>query len=306
MSYSKAKLLLLSIFVTTGYSLDSFAETPTSGPATFEGRKVYMDSEINDAIQSNLLMDIDKLISQNSADFQGLDLFKLKSRIPDIKIFIAAGEPLTGSGVRNGAINFTRENFVILNNATTKSQSHTQTKLLHWHEALGALGYNDENYLISGSIYMKVTTPHTQFTPTLKQRLEKQFNEPLNKNNKIFRSIDGGATGVGGGGDGQTAEIKTVLLYYLNEVAPSAQNKSDKVNALIDLAIDTPIESKEYASEYLSLKEYGRLSIGINRYNTKISLLVDPKEWHPIRPQTSLSESNFELLMQITTVLRNL
>lgn len=301
------KAFCLPLIVMLAYCLDSGAQSHLSKTFAFEGRTLHMDPEINSAVHDNLLAGVNKLLAQNPPEFQGIDLQRLKAKIPTVKILIATGEPLVGSGVRNDGVNFTTENFAILNYETTKKHSPTQTIIIQWHESLEALGYNDANNLLSNAIVLKSQNPSLTLAPVITEKLKAQFNEPLRTKNRVSRS-EGGATSVGGGGDGETAEIKMILLYLMNKsMLNLSAEDTEKMNHFMESAMNTPLESKEFIAHYRDVKSYGRLSFGINTFDNKITILIDPKEWQPINgPISSMSDSNLELLTQIATVLRYL
>lgn len=303
MSYDKVKLIILSVFVISVYAVDSFSEST----ATLLNRKIYKDQEAHQIIQDNLLDTVDRLIAQNSPDLDGVDLQKLKSSIPSINWYVYSGEPLVGSGIRSDAVNLPEQRIVLLNYENTKVFSSIQMSLIQWHEAYGALGYNDENILLSVITVLKANNPDFKLSSSLKKNFQKQFNEPIISQNKIYIAA-GGATSVGGGGNGKTAEVKMILLMLLNKIALAQKDENtQQTEKLMSLLVDTPIESNEFESQYLHLINNGRLSIGINKFNGKISILIDPKEWEPLAKNIlPLSNKNLELVTQIANVLRYL
>ncbi len=305
MRYSRIDSLLLSILVTIVYSVAS--STEDSDLVVLKGHKIYLDQESQKIIRNNLISQIDQLLAQKHAEFSDVDLNQLKSRINRIRVGIAVGEPLVGSGVRNDAVNFNQQNIILLNYDRTKNYSPVQMSILQWHEALGALGYNDENYLLSSGLFQKLATPSQALNPHILKRFITQFNEPLREKNIEFNNSDGGVTAVGGGGDGETAEIKMFLLSLLNKLPPTTTPEAAaKIQVYIDKAIDTPIETDELLEKYLSVKEYLRVKIGINRLNGKITILINPAHWRPSIKFHFQNPDNAELLTEIATVIHYL
>lgn len=311
MEHMRLKTFLLSVIVTLVYSLNTWSSDFDGLPKKtmmVAGRIIYFDEKISKSVRQELLNEVNGLISQNSPDLKGINLEELKARTQKIVVVVADGKPFVGSGYRNGAVNFPEKETVVYNYGKLKNYSGTQRALIQWHEALGAMGYNDGNYLASTSITQKITAPKLQLHPQIQSRLKNQLNEPKMNQDNVWKEKDGGASGVGGGGDGDIAEIKWALLSYLNLLATQNelgdQTKSPK---LIDLAIDTPLESTEFISKYQIISQFKNVKIARNKFTEKVCLLVDPDGWQPIdRTGGIVSENNLKFIIDIIIVLETI
>jgi hypothetical protein len=95
------------------------------------------------------------------------------------------------------------------------------------HESLGALGYIDDNYQISNSLYMlydEAASPLKASSffslPELQSsfRQPKRFNNPTDAQNVLNLLARGGSNGVGGGGDPHAQLVKFEAIYFLLHV----------------------------------------------------------------------------------------
>lgn len=304
MRYIAIKAFALSLLVTTVYAIDSRGQS--SGGNTFHssGRTFYIDNQIGQIIRANLLRDLDVLSGARFPEFANINVENLRARIPSIKVVSYSGDAMIGSGVRSDAINFTKQNFILLNHEKMGGYSPRQVQIMQWHEALGALGYDDENYLLSSTLTMRVADPQMRLSSVIVERFQKQFNAPLRKDNKISKQIEGGATGIGGGGDGETAEIKMLTLSYLNKMySYVATSDFKKLNTILKVAIDTNIESKDLSDRYSKVLGGERVGMGVNSFDAKIDILVDTKYWgHQANGEISTSAER--LLQEVMAVLK--
>jgi hypothetical protein len=101
------------------------------------------------------------------------------------------------------------------------------------HESLGALGYVDDNYQISNSLYLlydAATAPREAAAPqklssffTLPEfqssfKQPRRVGNPTNVQNILNPLTRGGSNGVGGGGDPYAELVKFRAIYYLLHV----------------------------------------------------------------------------------------
>ncbi len=95
------------------------------------------------------------------------------------------------------------------------------------HESLGALGYIDDNYQISNSLYMlydEATSPlkASRFfsLPEFQSSFTRprRFNNPTDAQNVLDSLAEGGSNGVGGGGDPHAELVKFEVIYFLLHV----------------------------------------------------------------------------------------
>lgn len=299
MRYSRISIHTLPILVILVYSLNTVAIPggTTTGVATpvvaapapeesdfqylmIEGRKVYYNAALTRDYRRNIQQAIDKIAASGSPDLQGVDFAEMKKRSEQIFVTVADGKPFVGSGYRNGAVNFAKQGMIIFNLEKIRKNGHNQNILKSWHEALEAMGYNDNNYLASSVFSQKAADPQTPLHPRVAKRLIQQLNEPRIQINKTWKEADGGATGVGGGGDGDIAEIKGALLFVLQKLAVLGELGSPTdSDALIDVAIDTPIESIEFESKYRFISKVAKITVARSLITDELTVLVNPQDW---------------------------
>jgi hypothetical protein len=271
-------------------------------------QKLYEQDSTSKIVQSKLLQDTQVLRSMKFTEFQHLNLESIDRAIRQLRFVIVDGQPLIGSGYRNGAVNLVEEQSILFNHLKFKDYSENQKTMLLWHEAWSAMGYDDDNYFLSVYIALKITQPELVIHPHIRQQFIKQSSQPLRTRNIRFAG-EGGATGVGGGGDGMTAEVRQALISYINLLATKPENFDGIENTIkiVELAIETPIESLEFVEQYKSVGTYKRLSFGINKHTSQITILIDPREWIPLdRSGRVITSNHIELLNQIITVLEAL
>lgn len=80
-----------------------------------------------------------------------LSLADLRSLALNISTSLNESEPVSGSGdkMRKSAVHFIEQQHIVLNLADLKAADTLVLKWLLFHEALGALGFNDENYQLT-------------------------------------------------------------------------------------------------------------------------------------------------------------
>ncbi len=299
----------LAILVTCGYSLVGLGiESNPQPPPNFSGenRTLYAPQILTDKSFQVTLKDIDNLIALKDKDLCGVNLDDLKQRVQKIKFGLVDGEPIVGSGYRNGALNLPEEKVVLYNLQKMEGYSIRQKTILRWHETFGAAGFDDDNYFLSVVVAIKLTS-RTTLHPELTKRFVQQFNRTRIQKDKTFGLLAaGGATGVGGGGDGVTAEIKWMLISYMNQFSTKL-GTPEQTTELLDLAIDTPLESLEFKDKYSGLITYHQLSIGINMFNTQMTILIKESDWiSPDENGSVVRQENIELINEIIDVLRAL
>lgn len=295
MNITRLVFKYVAVLVTTVYSVATLGTEPSELIVD-----IQMSQKMTQEIQSVLLKDIEVLTSLNAEEFHELDLKQIKSDIPKLVVAINLGPPLVGSGYRNGGVNFTEQNTFILNYEKLAEYSRSQKIFLTWHETLGALGYNDDNYLISIALLQKIANPQTEFHSEVKKRIRAQLNEAKRTQNLRFQSRNGGATGVGGGGDGDIAEIKSELFNILNYLALNNQITP----SVLVTAFDTAIESIEFQNRYSFTVPMLRTKIARNDFSGKFSILVNTKEWDSNDNLNGrLSQRNMDLINEIIDIL---
>ncbi|MDX9732441.1 MAG: hypothetical protein RBT63_11770 [Bdellovibrionales bacterium] len=280
--------------------------TPFGTPIHIEdGRAFYFSNDLQtDAIHS-LRDKLDLLIARDHKEFDGVDLKGLRSKLDQIRVFIYSGEPFIASGVRAAAVNFAKQGFILLHYDRTKKYSAKQILIILFHEALGALGYHDDNYLLTACLFMKLQEPNRPLSPFIEQRMRRQFDKPKITQNQVLIASGGGATSVGAGGDGVTAEVKVHVLSLLNQSHPTLSIESQALlERIMEDVINTHFESFEFRDRYGHIIEYGRLGIGLNKLTTNFDILINTDEWNPVMSLNSITRSNMELLEQIAIVLR--
>ena len=123
-------------------------------------------------------------------------------------------------GARTTSVYLVKDKTVIVNLQMLHNLIGKPVHLNNWalHEAMGALGYDDENYDLSSSIAFLANTKHD-----IQSSLDYVKNNfaviTKAKDDKVY-ALRGGSTVVGGGGDAVLIELKQRLLERYLEINP--------------------------------------------------------------------------------------
>ncbi|HPI39576.1 MAG TPA: hypothetical protein PLJ21_02150 [Pseudobdellovibrionaceae bacterium] len=190
---------------------------------------------------------IPETLKKNNVD--KIEDLKIDGLINEIKsVFWRAnhGSFLLGSGeTRTSAIYFIKDKTVVVNSLRSQFEPKLTLPISALHEALGALGYKDENYEMSILLYLNTLSQAEQG-----RFLPKNF---VSKNNKVYFSniikryenttyqmAKGGGTSVGGGGDGLSVQIKLTALLFAQVLCSKIEiNCSGDIHHLL---LKSPIE----------------------------------------------------------------
>lgn len=208
------------------------------------------------------------------------DLQKFYSKIRTVSLYSnTTTQAIKGSGHRIGSIYLTEQRLIIFNigllYALTDRGGAYQfiaagTETLFLHEFLGALGYPDEDYLLSSYIWMR-TFPDDYGDPLFK-KMENFLNQQIEtkqlkiknilfklKDTELSPSVNdlqgGSSTGVGGGGDPASIAIKILTLARLGQQKEYLMEKynldENAYEHLIDKVLKLKIEPDPQIQEYL-------------------------------------------------------
>lgn len=149
-----------------------------------------------------------------------VDLSTIKKEIRSVRLCVSLGPTaLTGSGSRQGSVYFTRERIIVFNHERLVRLADTpEISLLLLHEILGALGYPDENYELTSVIYAQAQTSY--FGAENVSIMREELGIALSTEQRRIENIttvsrEGGVSGVGGGGDPESALIKAFAVAVL-------------------------------------------------------------------------------------------
>lgn len=152
---------------------------------------------------------------------------------------------LIGSGSRDGAINLTEKNEIIINPLSFQRYSQRQQILLIIHELLGASGYNDENYQLTTRIYLLATSEVALQSNTFIAGYNKGTLRKQNKTYQIETKNGGTVTGIGGGGDGEVVEFKCSLLDTVLSHADEDPNNALWLNRYAEMLVEIDLRQQE-------------------------------------------------------------
>lgn len=177
---------------------------------------------------------------------------------------------LSGSGgKRQTSIYLVEQRMVVVNTLALQNLVETQVRLNSWalHEALGALGYDDENYQISTSLAFvagdftlsSLGQPNPAPNPSISNRadfVERTLSNVSRTNIERTYGREGGTTVVGGGGDAPILELKQRLMNrlsnWLDTHHPSLSNRKKQLAAqrLLELPINFTTDTNYSGSEF--------------------------------------------------------
>ncbi|MGZ3771925.1 MAG: hypothetical protein ACXVCP_16315 [Bdellovibrio sp.] len=203
--------------------------------------------------------------------FRKLDSFELLQGNSDI--------PIQSDPQRESDFYLIGKNIGYINRQALSSSRRSLTALCI-HVMLGSMGYQDENYQVTLSLILEelAETEKTKeqfndlnFNEILPQNSSNYLVQPKTldlKNHKgIYVVSDGGATGVGGGGDSSSVEMKLEILSYMlvrfNFLAnEKCGGKWDTKTGFVKSVLYAQIESSKEIVSPTSLKtEEGKIKI---------------------------------------------
>lgn len=249
-----------------------------------------------------------------------VDLRKLSSEIEGIDIYFNSSKELVvGSVNRVGAVNWTESKSVVFNSSLLNEAyatgygsvfSSMGVETIMLHEALGALGYPDENYELSTHLYMR-SLPQ-DYGPETIQLTQKSLENFLKENphrrveNTTFKR--GTSTGVGGGGDPVSAAIKLTAMSFIfanreNLLKNYMQNEQE-LNDLISFIHLVKVEPQDQKTPYSLGKGIGSLSEAIKRGETA-QIFVDTNLAFAVRAPRDMTNAGFRFLEVCLEILRS-
>lgn len=170
---------------------------------------------------------------------------------------------LSGSGgKRTTSIYIVKDTMVVINMYALQNLVGKPVPLYSWalHEALGALGYDDENYELSSSISFLANNKNEGFENlTSIDFIKHNFNSVKKSKHEKTYLMAGGSTVVGGGGDAVLIQLKQLLLQrylvWIKEVKPEASSKEvkDGFAKITKMKVEFNIENNEINSTDFTL-----------------------------------------------------
>lgn len=161
-----------------------------------------------------------KLQQAGINDIGPINIDKFIKNAHKVSFEVLSGSFIASKGNRSSAVQI--QNRLIISSFGLQNYSLNRIRDLLQHELLGALGFEDENYRLSIAISLLADQADS------KKFLEENsfFKEILNSTYRLNKkrmkydtsllgqelAASGGATGVGGGGDLSTIEIKNILI----------------------------------------------------------------------------------------------
>lgn len=230
--------------------------------------------------QASLIV-IDGLLKVGYQNLGDLNLVTLKKEVSTLnwRLIQATNIEAGSEGSRSTAVYSIGDKLIIMSLEEWLNTEPSLRAIIALHEALGALGYSDENYQISvalAQLNALSTVEGAEMQNLLEYNKIISFLEtaPVFKN--VIKNTDhilladgadntnGGVTGLGGGGDIRALTIKFFLLT-IYPVLMKIQNKTDSelIRNTFYLLLDCEIESSTESNNLTEHKE--------NIDNTKVS-----------------------------------
>jgi hypothetical protein len=244
MKLSLRVLLLAIAFLASSVSAQTVRGTPNE---IFRPISKHIVQQLVDlGIKKVGMMDVEKLLA---------DLETVEWRTFSLGFFAGSG------GKRQTSIYLVEQRMVAVSTYALDNLVGQPIPLWEWalHEALGALGYPDENYELTTSLHFLVKN-NTLETSQRINFVEESFSAiSIRTTNQIYSS-EGGTTIIGGGGDAPIITFKTQLLdYYFNWVDAnhselSKKKKKQGFNRLVAQAIEFDL-IRDYSTADFSIRD---------------------------------------------------
>jgi hypothetical protein len=197
-------------------------------------------------------VNLEKVINRGISKIGNLDLTNLYYELDSVEWRLCERGFLTGSGgIRTTSIYLVEQKMVVVNFFSLQNLMNKPVPLPGWalHEALGALGYNDENYEMSSAITFITENPELDNFTLLSYVKENFLSVIQAKKNQMYVA-SGGSTVVGGGGDAVIIQLKQILLKRYLETMKVNNSTSEKIhlgfNRLLNLEIEFDFEGNAY------------------------------------------------------------
>lgn len=162
--------------------------------------------------------------------FGGLDLATALAQMATFKVFYSKDvDKLNGNGRLSAHWQNQDGVMTIAVNPIWWKKFEGQQTVLAWHEYLGTLGFIDDQYWISVSMWF-LSLPKAQavLSETAKSQIVQWITKNVNAHLPKGTKLAGGVIGVGGGGEGGTLYVKMhALLRCLDELSQS-QSQIDR------------------------------------------------------------------------------
>lgn len=161
-----------------------------------------------------------------------MDLQRLITEIQTVHWFDVQNVFFAGSGSRRAsAVNLIKDHQVFMNRISWQQSPPDVRNVLSLHEALEALGYNDDEYEISLSFWMSA---HGFSKDKSFKRLDPRLRRSQTPTR--FEAENGTVTGVGSGGDEYELQVKLDLLKYSKQ----CRQRPDFVLHRLRVFVSTP------------------------------------------------------------------
>ncbi len=204
--------------------------------ASFSGgtqANIEASSKLNSYFQ-NLALKIPRILLARKIEWVGeLDLSELQREIKQVHWNLVTNKFVAGSGGRRAsAIYIVEKKAVFISRPAWEQISEETRAVASLHEALGALGYKEEEYTMSLGLQLlaqESAAPDFRLDkaqmPWLENfaRLQRRIKTPV-----YFSENEGTISGVGGGGDGYEIKLKILLLNRVRELWKSHQDQITK------------------------------------------------------------------------------
>ncbi|MDO9181205.1 MAG: hypothetical protein Q7U04_02295 [Bacteriovorax sp.] len=188
---------------------------------------------------------VETLLDRGIIKIGKLDLEKLLSELDEVQWrFMEEGFLMGSGGVRFTGIYIVKNKMVVINIPGLELLQKKPVPLTPWtlHEAMGALGYEDENYELSSVISFVAQTDED--TPIPVDFVKNKFSKIDRRQSDRTYLLAGGATVIGGGGDAVLVQLKQLLLkQYFKLIKDKTLKKSqEQIRSDFEKITTLPIE----------------------------------------------------------------
>jgi hypothetical protein len=189
------------------------------------------------------------LIRKGFSRVGDIDMRQLVNQMNQVQVRPAAEDEiatLNGNGRKTARWEINGAHRLIIFNASWIGKFNDQKGLLALHEFLGALNFDDEDYMTSAGLWFLSQGHTSRLQPAELQRVLQSIEVRARVR---YSGGTGGVVGVGGGGEVLSAFAKTYSLDRAMQLllAPESRNNPQRRSAIVD-ALITLMHTRENVS----------------------------------------------------------
>lgn len=217
-NFMTARVLIASTVLLLG--LSASASTPS----------VRSDRAASRALEKIALALPEKLSARKIEKVGDLSISEVMKETKGLHWKVVQDVLFAGSGGRRASSIFLTESRTVFINALYWRQTGAEVKpILLLHEALGAIGFDDEEYQLSLGLWLLSQNSRVSLSPEKTPWLTHFADLRRSSRTPKYIQLAGGATGVGGGGDQFELTLKMGLLKRIEQLFRSVTGIDRKV-----------------------------------------------------------------------------